>query len=412
MRTNPFIKDTEALQREYDTSSNELLEWTKKLTWFESIDLDQEYSKLRNAERAELEAQDNVYQAQQAQTIMADLVKELEHKVGVGLDLRYWFSSERAIAKRQLQKKKEELAAQVSKIESAEIELIQAAELVRKIQDEIAMARAFDSLLALSAIAALKANLERIEPPLKRLYQRRNDLDRIMKEPMEEIRKHEFERQKIMSRISRAERFDQSLTSARSSYERAKIHEQCDADLGDSKPGNVLRQSRNALRSLDDKLRKLHARVDSLIRFATWDIRHIVIDGNNLCYEGEHFVGLSVLEALVPILSQTYKITLIFDASIRRKLTLSNKDIEARFPQSVRVHVVASSRAADETVLATAGDDSNTFVLSNDRFVDYPEKMAVKDGRLLRHEIINHVVYIHELQIDVSFDIIPNAEAA
>ena len=173
-----------------------------------------------------------------------------------------------------------------------------------------------------------------------------------------------------------------------------------------------MRQCRGALRSIDDKLRKLHTRVDGLIRFATWDIRHIVIDGNNLCYEGERFLRLSALEALVPILSQKYKITLIFDANIRRKLKLSNKDIEARFPQSVQVHVVASSRAADETVLATAGDDSHTFVLSNDRFVDYPEKMAVKDGRLLRHEIVNHVVYIHELQMDVGFEITSATEAA
>ncbi|MBP0500701.1 hypothetical protein J8J32_21750, partial [Mycobacterium tuberculosis] len=84
--------------------------------------------------------------------------------------------------------------------------------------------------------------------------------------------------------------------------------------------------------------------------------------------------------------------------SIRRKLELSSKDIEARFPQAERVHIVASKRTADETVLAAASDDPHTFVLSNDRFVDYPEKMAVKEDRVLRHEIVNQAAYIHELR--------------
>lgn len=412
MRTNPFIKNIEALQREYDASSSELLEWKKKLAWYENIDIDQQNFILKNAERTASEAQTKAYQAQQAQIIMADSVNELDLKVGMGLDPRYWFSSERSIAKRQLQDKKQELAAQISKIESAEVELSQAKELVRNIQDEISTARAFDPLLAQAAIAALKASLERIESPLARLYQRSNDLEKILREPMQEIRKYEHEQHEIMSQISRAERFDLSLSNARSGFERAKIHEQCDRELGDSKPGNVLRQRRGSLRSIDDKLRKLQSRVDSLIRFATWDIRHIVIDGNNLCYEGKRFLKLAALEALVPILSQKYKVTLIFDASIRRKLKQSNEDIEARFPQSARVHIVTSRHAADETVLATAGDDPHTFVLSNDRFIDYPEKMAVKDDRLLRHEIVNHVIHIHELQIDVSFDITQDIETA
>lgn len=412
MSTNPFIKDIEALQRERTKSSGELLDWKTKFTLFQGFNFDQENFNLRYAERMESQAQAKLHQAQQALIGPAAFVKELELKVGMGFDPRYWFSSERAVAKRQLIEKRQELAAQTSKVENAKIEFLKAAQLSRSIQDKIAMARAFDPLLAQSAITALKANLDRIEPQLARLLQRSNHLNEIVREPLENMRKHETERKMIMSRISHAEAFDSSLSNASNSRERAKIHEQCDRELGDSKPGNVLRQSRGALRGVDDKLKKLQTRIDSLIRFSIWDIRHIVIDSNNLCYEGKRFIGLTALKSLVPLLARKYKLTLIFDASIRRKLELSSTDIEALFPQADRVHIVASKRTADETVLAAASDDPHTFVLSNDRFVDYPEKMAVKEDRVLRHEIVNRTAYIHELQISACFDSTPETEAA
>lgn len=117
-----------------------------------------------------------------------------------------------------------------------------------------------------------------------------------------------------------------------------------------------------------------------LIGIATRDIRHIVIDGNNLCYEGKRFLKLAALEVLVPLLTHRYKVTLIFDASIRSKLELSSQDIANLFPQVERVHIVATRRKADETILAIASDDPHSFVLSNDRFADYPEKRASKQG--------------------------------
>lgn len=411
MRTHPFTKDIEALQREQNKSSSELLDWNTKFAWFQGFNLDQESFNLRHAERNKSETQAKLHQAQQAVIGLASSLKPLELMAGMGIDPRHWFSSERAIAKRQLVAAQQELAAQQSRFEGLKIEISKAAELGPKIQGEIAMARKFDTLLALSAIAALQAILDRIEPQLVSLSQRSDDLDEVLREPLQSLRKQEVERARLKRQISSAETFDTELTNASSGFEKAKIHERCDRELGDSKPGSVLRQSRGALRGVDDKIGKLQARVDSLIRFATWDIRHIVIDGNNLCYEGKHFLKLAALEALVLILARKYNVTLIFDASIRRKLELSSKDIEARFPQAERVHIVASKRTADETVLAAAGDDPHTFVLSNDRFIDYPEKMVVKEGRMLRHEIIGQVAYIHELRIAARFDITQDTEA-
>lgn len=403
MTTNPFVEKLEALQREQKEANSNLQHWRMTLAWFEGFDLDQANLDSRRADRMEVEAQARVQQAQQGLIGLVSLVKQLEPEADMGFDPRYWFSSERAIAKRRLLEAQQELVAQQLRVSDIKVELTKAAELGRKIQGEITKARKFDPLLAQSAIPALQANLDRIEPQLASLRQRSNDLDEVLREPLESVRQQEAERARLMGNISRAEAFDTELTNAPNSYEKRRIHDRCESELGEGSPGNVLRQSRGELRRVEENIRKLRARVDNLLRFAKWDIRHIVIDANNLCYESTRFLGLGALEALVPILARKYEVTLIFDASIRRKLELSGKDIEARFPQAIRVHIVASKRKADETVLATAGDDPHTFVLSNDRFVDYPEKMAVKEDRILRHEIVGQATHIHDLRITAKF---------
>lgn len=399
MTTNPFTANVDALQRESSESSAQLWHWREKIDWFQGFNLDQEALNLKQAERAETELRTRLTLEKQKYEACASLLKKLEHKAGMGFDPRHWFSSERAIAKRQLVEARRDYLAQRSKLEQANQEVSKASEISRDIRTAIDAAREFDPLLARSAILGLQAILDRNEPELTKLRQRRDDLDEVLREPLESLRKLEAERDHLTSQISRAEYFDSALTDAPNGRERAQIHAWCEKDLGESKPGNVLRRSKSALRQVDHKLEKLRARINGLIRFATWDIRHIVVDGNNLCYEGSRFLGLCVLESLVPALAKKYKVTVIFDASIRRRLKLGTEDIKTRLAQAEQVHIVASKRKADETVLAVASDDPQTFVLSNDRYDDYPEKAAVKEERVLRHEIVGQAVYIHDLHI-------------
>lgn len=411
MIANPLHEEIHVLEQERDKVSRELLSWRTRLVWFQGFNIDQESEKAHRIERAGADAQARLLLAQQRLTSLESSVNELRAVASLGFDPRYWFSSERAIAKRQLDLAMQGLIEQRSIVASMKTEVSEATELSLKLQSEIAMARTFDPLLAQSSILGKQTVLDRMQTKLANLRQRSDQLDELLREPLKSLRMHQAEQDLLMRKISRAEAFDAELTNAPNSYERAQIHTRCGSELGDSKPGNVLRQSRAALRRVDDALEKLQIRVDGLIRVATLDIQRIVIDANNLCYEGRTFLKLAALEALVPILARKYKVTLIFDASIRRKLGLSSEDLEARIPTAERVHIVASRGKADETVLAAAGDDPHTFVLSNDRYVDYPEKLAVKEGRVLRHEIVGQFAYIHDLQVEAKFEIEPDVDA-
>lgn len=61
------------------------------------------------------------------------------------------------------------------------------------------------------------------------------------------------------------------------------------------------------------------------------------------------------------------------------------------------------SSRPDETVLAIADANPRAFVLSNDRFGDHPDKMTVKQQRVLRHEIVGQTVHVHDLHRTVTF---------
>ncbi|TVO80483.1 hypothetical protein [Shewanella algae] len=133
------------------------------------------------------------------------------------------------------------------------------------------------------------------------------------------------------------------------------------------------------------------------------DIQKLVLDGNNLCYQGDTFIGLVALKTLVPILAGDFEIIVVFDASIRRALGSGDSDVRDVLGNDIEVHVVATSVKADETVLDLAGTDKTTFVVSNDRFAEFGEKPAIRDQRVIRHEIVSGQVLIHDLGVSETF---------
>ena len=84
-------------------------------------------------------------------------------------------------------------------------------------------------------------------------------------------------------------------------------------------------------------------------------------------------------------------------------LQMRDGDIQERFGSGAQVHVVATSAKADETVLAIAETDQAMYILSNDRFDDFAGRRAVSEKRIVRHEIVNNAVHIHELELSVKF---------
>jgi len=180
-------------------------------------------------------------------------------------------------------------------------------------------------------------------------------------------------------------------------------HQKCEEKFGTGSPKKVISQKDSEIRRLGRDLEKLQKRAKTVADKVARNIKKLILDGNNLSYQGNIFIGLAALKSLVPILANEYEIVLVFDASIRRALGSSDSDIRDVLGNDIQVHVVATSVKADETVLDLAGTDKTNFIVSNDRFAEFREKPAIRDQRVIRHEIVSGQVFIHDLGVSEAF---------
>jgi hypothetical protein len=216
---------------------------------------------------------------------------------------------------------------------------------------------------------------------------------------VQELRKLKSRIAQSQSNLRAAEDLDRQLSSAGNSYERAMIHEQCDRQFGVGSPRKVIGDNQRQIRQWERDCDKAQRRITDVAQNAARKIEALVIDGNNMCYEGGSFIGLAAIEAVVPTLSSMCAVTVVFDASIRRLLNIDDARLQHRLGDSAKVHVVASRRMADETILDLAGMNERAYVISNDRFGDFNEKLVVRHSRLIRHEIVGGNIFIHDLQL-------------
>jgi rRNA-processing protein FCF1/uncharacterized protein YoxC len=266
-------------------------------------------------------------------------------------------------------------------------------------EDELRRYNSFDLGVNNAERSRLTEEINSGKQKVEQLLKRKKDVDSALEPVIQQI--HELERKKsdAQNAKSRAQRFDADLSNARNSYEKAMVHKNCENEFGVGSPKKVIVEKDRELMRLERDLEKLEKRAKSIAEKAAREIRQIIVDGNNLCYNGDKFIGLDVLRVLIPILSKSYRIKVVFDASIRRILQSGDTEIRGIFGNKVEVHVVATNSKADETVLDLANENAYTFVLSNDRFGEFNDKTVVKNARIVRHEIVGGRVMIHDLGI-------------
>lgn len=236
-----------------------------------------------------------------------------------------------------------------------------------------------------SAHAADNAELVRIETKIRPHTQ---ELDRLKSELAS-----------LNADIAQANRFEQDLSSAANSYERAMIHKECEAKFGTGSPKQVINERRGKIRSLENNIPKVERRILDELQKQERTIGHLLIDGNNACYERQSFIGLRAISALLRELGGRYRTTVVFDASIRAMLKTDTQGIERALGSSVNTYVAPSKAAADEYLLKLADQDRSAFILSNDRFAEYHDYNAVKSGRVFGFLIAEGRLMANDLDI-------------
>jgi hypothetical protein len=331
------------------------------------------------------------------------LLRDLAPAIGTLLNPRNWFAKNQI----DLRRKRSELRA-VSSQKTAqkqsramELEVIQSR--IAAETSELERHRAFDLPRRQGEQSRLRKSIADKTSELAFVADRKRRVDEILAPLVQEMQNLESRQRSFQLDLDSAEELDRSLSYASNSYEKAMIHEQCERSFGTGSPRKIIGERQRAIRQLERDYDKARRRVKEVAHSAARRIDTVVIDGNNLCYEGNRFIGLAAVEALLPLLTRMCAVVVVFDSAIRRLLNTEDSSLQRRLGGHAKVHVVASRRMADETVLDLATRSDFTYVLSNDRFGDFNDKAAVQAGRVIRHEIVNGNIFVHDLQLRTTY---------
>ena len=253
------------------------------------------------------------------------------------------------------------------------------------------------------------AGLSKIAVELEKVEKEKIRIDNAIKEQTDILYGLYSEETSVSLDLETAENLKIKLESATNGYERKCIHQESERIFQESNPNKIVINLKKRKRSLDKNIDKVDKEIKEKVKILTTNIDLIIIDVNNLCYKKDKFIGDIALKALVTALldseiTNKSRILICFDNGISKLLSSTKKDIENNFKSiSEKIEVLISNGKADKTII-NAAEKSNTFIISNDRFVDFRDKKAIKERRCLRHRMVFNQIHIEEFSIVATYD--------
>lgn len=371
--------------------------------WYKNFDSSAAATTIGNAKSSTGKFIEEIGQLEPKILIQASEVTRIREKASPGWNPKYWFSAERASVKADLSNKIAELSQLQNRLDWLQTQTKIQRDTVARVDGQLKKYNKHDPLEFDAKISTLNLEIDALTRRLQEVSRQRGDLDVQLRAPLTELEKFTSQRISVAADISRAQSMDDEMSRAANGYERALVHERSKQTLGDPSPRKVKVSKERELESIDRNIKKLQTRLEAIAEKSSRVIRRLVIDGNNMCYDNtSKFLGLRALRPVANALADKYEVLVVFDASIREQLRKGDDQIVNCFTNRVRVHIVATGQKADETLLKIASGPDD-WVISGDRFKEYPEMPAVKDKRLIRHEILEGKVLVNDLEVDLCY---------
>lgn len=409
MYNNHHAQRLASLDREAAQADSNLRQLQADIDWFDGFDYEGSYSRLTQVQREGHAVREQLAQVDASLRNARGELDQAQGTAQAGWSPLHWFSSERSVAKRQVdtvqqrlrqfQEHRKSLASALQAKEGLELRLLQGVQTYRN----------FDPLQAKATVALMGGELLRLQGVAEEARQASERWEAAAGKVYRYWKACNEQLQAVEQDIVEAECLIDQLNTAASTYDKKKVHIACEQRFGagQGSPDRVLRERQGQQRKLQRDEEKLQRRLRDIVRLLDNEIRHLVIDGNNLCYFNEEgskqrFIGLAALKPLVPRLAATYGVTLVFDPGIRSQLDMSESELQALFPQA-RVMVMPRMVGADHPVLAAAQFDAETYVISNDQYGDYPDMAVVREERVLHAVLHRDSVQVPQLQVLVPY---------
>lgn len=379
-------------------------------TWYREFDCDVASADLAQLARKVSETQQRLDLLTSSSESLRKEKAKRDEAAGSGSWLAsLWLSAEQKVAKHQaaelgkrlelLNQSRREVEAELNKHKPGEALLTQSLQRYRR----------FDLLEASATEAGMAQELQHLESLMESTRIASNKWEAMAGASVREWAKTARQLEMIDNDIAEAEVMERALSSAHNNkHKKRSIHQTCLARFDVQSPGVVLERLKRKRTYKEQELAKKKDRVEDNLRLLENAIETLILDGNNLCYRPAEngrstFIGLGVVSALIPHLSELYKVVVLFDPGICGRLATTEARLQAQFPQA-RVSVMGNGAKADEGILAAAAFDAGAFIISNDRFADYSEQPAVKERRVLSHIIHTQSVQIQQLQVNIPYN--------
>jgi hypothetical protein len=403
MNFNPLTKICTDIQDQIDALQQSEKQVTDELQWYRSIDPSVLTENLRRNEAIVEKLRSEILMLEKEIQENAARLGEVAPMIGTLFNPFNWFAKDQVDLRRRRAQLHEIRDQKAAFRQSRVKELEDTRACMARVASDLQRHRTFDFTRRQCDLSQIKQRIASKKDELAIAADRKRRVDEVLAPLIQEMQTLESRKRRAESDLEAAQDFDRRLSSAANSYERAMVHEHCESRFSEGSPRKIIGERQKEIRRLDRDYDKAKRRVEDIAGKAARKIDTIVIDGNNLCYEGSTFIGLAAIEKLLPLLSRICSVVVVFDSAIRRLLNTDDSGLQKRLGGHAKVHVVASRRMADETVLDLGSASELTYVLSNDRFGDFNEKSAVKDGRIIQHEIVNRNIFVHDLQLRAAY---------
>lgn len=403
MRYNPFEPEYNRINKNINELNNRKEVLINDLNWFDNVnisnlyfELDNKLSTKKNYEKIKTETNQKIGE-------LSINIKITEKSIKPNFLAKLFDYREQRNLNKKIEELKQELEKQ-KKFQQRNLEnLLQTENTINSYKSNIEKYKRFNKNEICTSIDRLMRNIIQQQTELDIIAKPKFRVDNALSPIIIQINKFEDEIAMAENKINKAKNYENELNNESNGYERKKIHNKCEIELGEGKPKNIMNQQESIVRQLQRDLEKAKKRAIQIAQNASREIKKIVIDGNNMCYEGNKFIGLQPLLTIAFELQNHYEVIVVFDASIRSKLDSDDNKISSQFNSKTKVHIVASKKFADETILNIASDSNTSYVISNDRFGEYKDKEAVKNNRLISHEIVDGKVMVNDLDINKSY---------
>lgn len=403
MRYNPFEPEYNRINKNINELNNRKEALINDLNWFDNVNISNLYFELDNKLSIKKNYEKIKIKTNQKIDELSNNIKITEKSVKSNFLVKLFNYREQRNLNKKIEELKQELDKQ-KKFQQRNLEyLSQTENAIKSYKSNIEKYKRFNKDEIYTTIDRLKREIIQQQTELEIIAKPKFRVDNALSPIIIQINKFEDEIAVANDKIYNAKKFENALDKVDNSYERAKLHVQCEITLGEGNPRKIISQQESIVRQLQRDLEKAKKRAIQIAQNASREIKKIVIDGNNMCYEGNKFIGLQPLLTIAFELQNHYEVIVVFDASIRSKLDSDDNKISSKFNSKTKVHIVASKKFADETILNIASDSNTSYVISNDRFGEYKDKEAVKNNRLISHEIVDGKVMVNDLDINKSY---------